>query len=117
MGPDPSRQDPAIESSIPIHLTVERTRPKRAGDSYTPPYPSYSARFAEGINNLVCAFLGVQSRPPLSNAAKAASAGMWELCAQEDGPISREHAVHTDEQGFDNQVIIAYWDNVEAYGR
>ncbi|WP_368074328.1 phenylacetaldoxime dehydratase family protein [Arthrobacter sp. 24S4-2] len=42
---------------------------------------------------------------------------MWELCAQEDGPISREHAVHTDEQGFDNQVIIADWDDAEAYGR
>jgi aldoxime dehydratase len=48
-------------------------------------------------------------------AGKAAQAG--ELCAQDDGPISREYAVHTDEQGFDNQVIIAYWDDAEAYGR
>jgi aldoxime dehydratase len=42
---------------------------------------------------------------------------MWELCAQDDGPISREYAVHTDEQGFDNQIIIAYWDDADAYGR
>ncbi|AFR28936.1 phenylacetaldoxime dehydratase family protein [Arthrobacter sp. Rue61a] len=117
MAPDPSRQDPAIESSIPRHFTVKRTRPKRAGAGYTPPYPSYSVRFAEGVSNLVCAFLGVQSRAPLSHEAKVASAGMWELCANEDAPMSREHAVHTDEQGFDNQVIIAYWDDVEAYGR
>ncbi|MET3903033.1 aldoxime dehydratase [Paenarthrobacter sp. 4246] len=106
-----------MESSIPAHLMVERTRPKRVGDRYTPPYPSYSVRFGEGVSSLVCAFLGVQSRHPLSMEAKAASAGMWELCAQENGPISREHAVHTDEQGFDNQVIIAYWDDAGAYRR
>jgi aldoxime dehydratase len=108
---------PALESAIPTHLSAKRTRPKRVGDSYTPPYPSYSVRFAEGVSSLVCAFFGVQSKQPLSSGAKLASAGMWELCVQEDGPLSREHAVHTDEQGFENQVIIAYWDDAEAYGR
>jgi aldoxime dehydratase len=117
MAPGSGEQEPVMESSIPAHLTVERTRTKRVGDSYTPPYPSYSVRFAEGVSSLVCAFFGVQSKQPLSSEAKVTSAGMWELCAQEDGPISREHAVHTDEQGFDNQVIIAYWDDAEAYGR
>ena len=106
-----------MESSIAPHLTVERTRTKRVGDSYTPPYPSYSVRFAEGANLLVCALFGVQSQKPLSTEAKEASAGMWELCAQEDGPMSRERAVHTDEQGFENQVIIGYWDDAEAFGR
>ena len=110
-------QKPATESSIPAHLSVERTRSKRVGDGYTPPYPSYSVRFGEGVSNLVCAFFGVQSKQPLSSEAKLASAGMWELCGEEDGPISREYAVHTDEQGFDNQVIIAYWDNPQTYGR
>ena len=117
MAPGPGGLEPAMESSIPAHLTVKRTRTKRVGENYTPPYPSYSVRFAEGVSNLVCAFLGVQSKQPLSREAKAASDGMWELCARDDGPISREHAVHTDEQGFDNQVIIAYWDDAEAYGR
>lgn len=106
-----------MESSIAAHLRVERTRSKRVGDNYAPPYPSYSVRFAEGVSQLVCAFFGVQSKHPLSSEAKVASAGMWELCAQEDGPMSREYAVHTDEQGFDNQVIIAYWDDADAYGR
>ncbi|MDP9904795.1 phenylacetaldoxime dehydratase family protein [Arthrobacter bambusae] len=96
---------------------MKRTRPKRVGDSYTPPYPSYSVRFADGVNSLVCAFFGVQSKKPLASEAKVASAGMWELCAKEDGPISREHAVHTDDQGFENRLIIAYWDDPEAYGR
>jgi aldoxime dehydratase len=108
-------QEPAMESSIPAHLQVERTRSKRVGDGYTPPYPSYSVRFAEGVSQLVCAFFGVQSRQPLSSEAILASAAMWELCAQDGGPISREYAVHTDEQGFDNQVIIAYWDDAEVY--
>lgn len=106
-----------MESSIPEHLTVQRTRTTRVGAGYTPPYPSYSARFAEGVKSLVCAFLGVQSQHPLSVEAKAASEGMWELCAEADGPVSRERAFHTDERGFDNQIVIAYWDDAEAYGR
>lgn len=106
-----------MESSIPPHLTVERTRTKKVGGGYTPPYPSYSARFGEGVSSLVCAFFGVQSRQPLSEEAKEASAGMWDLCSDTDGPMSRERAVHTDEQGFDNQVIIAYWDDPDAFGR
>ncbi|MDR6688329.1 aldoxime dehydratase [Arthrobacter sp. 1088] len=117
MPPGSGEQAGALESAIPAHLSVERTRTRRVGDNYTPPYPSYSVRFADGVSSLVCAFFGVQSKPPLSRGAKAASAGMWELCAQADGPISREHAVHTDEQGFENQVIIAYWDDTEAYRR
>lgn len=114
---DRDKQEPAMESSIPLHLTAERTRAKGVGDEYTPPYPSYSVRFAEGVSSLVCAFFGVQSRQPLSMEARDASAGMWELCGQEDGPISREYAVHTDERGFDNRVIIAYWDDASTYGR
>jgi aldoxime dehydratase len=106
-----------MESSIPQHLTVERTRPKRVDGDYTPPYPSYSVRFAEGVTRLVCAFFGVQSQQPLSDEAKDASAGMWDLCSDTDGPMSREGAVHTDDQGFDNQVIIAYWDDAKAFGR
>lgn len=106
-----------MESSIPAHLTVGRTRNSRAGAGYTPPYPSYSARFSEAVTSLVCAFLGVQSQGTLSSEAKDASARMWELCSHIHGPKSRELAVHTDEQGFANQVIIAYWDDAEAYGR
>lgn len=106
-----------MESSIPPHLTVERTRTKRVGEGYTPPYPLYSARFGEGVSSLVCAFFGVQSPQPLTGEAKEASAGMWELCSDTDGPMSRERAVHTDEQGFDNKVIIAYWADAEAFGR
>lgn len=117
MALDQGERESALESSIPVHLSVERTQTKGVGDEYTPPYPSYSVRFAEGVSSLVCAFFGVQSKQPLSTKAKAASAGMWELCGQEDGPISREHAVHTDEQGFDNKVIIAYWDDAKTYER
>lgn len=117
MGPGTGKRGPALQSSIPAHLSRERTRTKRVGENYTPPYPSYSVRFAESVNSLVCTFLGVQSQHPLSNEAKAASAAMWELCASADGPIAREYAVHTDEQNFDNQVIIAYWDNPEAHAR
>lgn len=106
-----------LESAIPAQLRVEQTRTRRIEDGYTPPYPSYSARFADGVNSLVCAFFGVQSTQPLSNGARAASAGMWDLCAEPDGPMSREHAVHADERGFDNQVIIAYWDDTAAFGR
>ncbi|SEH56930.1 MULTISPECIES: phenylacetaldoxime dehydratase family protein [unclassified Leifsonia] len=106
-----------LESAIPAHLRVEGSRSPRGDDGRTPPYPSYSARFPETVRAVACAFLGVQSARPLSTAARAASAEIWELCSGENGPSSRERATHTDEQGFDNLVIIAYWDDVEAYRR
>lgn len=104
-----------LESAIPVHLRMERTRTRRVKDSYVPPYPSYSARFAESVSGLVCAFFGVQSERVLSSGAKAASSEIWGLCGEPDGPASRERAVYTDQHGYVNQIIIAYWDDVEVY--
>jgi aldoxime dehydratase len=50
----------ALESSIAAHLRTERTRPTRKGEAFTPPYPSFSARFAPAVSAVVMAYFGAQ---------------------------------------------------------
>ena len=55
-------REPGIvaESAIPPHLTVERTRPRRVPDDYAPPYPSFVARNAPEVSQVVMAYFGLQ---------------------------------------------------------
>ncbi len=55
---------PPIESAIPPALQCPRTRHKRAPDDYVPPYPSYVARFAPGVERVVMAFLDCSTTRP-----------------------------------------------------
>ena len=63
-----------VESAIPPHLTVERTRPRRVPDGYAPPYPSYVARNAQSVDKVVMAYLGLQPvGDPRTNAEMSAA--------------------------------------------
>lgn len=106
-----------MESAIPEHLVTERTIAPRMREGHTPPYPSFSARFGDKIDGVTCALLGVQSPAPLNASAQQAAEQIWEACAAEDGPVSREVATHVDEQGYENRLILAYWDDQERFER
>lgn len=106
-----------MEPSIPQHLMASRTQPLRMREGHTPPYPSYSGRFGELNQGVVCTILGVQERGSLSNFAQAALREMWQTCGGQDAPGSREVAKHIDERGYENRVIIAYWDETETFDR
>ena len=51
-----------MESAIPSHLQCPRTRPVRASEDYTPPYPSWVARMDPSVKQVAMAYLGVQYR-------------------------------------------------------
>lgn len=53
-----------MESAIPAHLSVQRVHPPRTSRSFHPPYPSFSARFDPGVEQVVMAYLGVQYATP-----------------------------------------------------
>lgn len=106
-----------MESAIPAHLRTERTRDRRIDDNYRPPAPAFAARFPESVKTVVCAYLGVQSRDVLSSEAAAASAEMLARCTAEDGPDSVEQASFTDEAGYANRVVIAYWSDPVVFER
>lgn len=109
---------PSIESAIPPALQCPRTRPKRVPDDYVPPYPSYVARFAPGVERVVMAFFGVQhddrTDPATVRAILDATAARF---AATDGPGHWDRAVAVDAAGCTNVVSIAYWTDPAAFGR
>lgn len=103
-----------MDSAIPAHLTVARTRPRRVSEGRTPPYPSYSARLEPGVQQVVMAYFGLQYRgdPPLGalDVLDAAFAGP-------DGPGHHDRARQTTPDGTTDVVSIAYWDDPAVFDR
>ncbi len=107
-----------LESAIPSHLVVPRTQIARTPADFTPPYPSFSARFAAKTKRVVMAYFGVQC-PQLSEPALLAPtlAELREQLAAEDGAGHVDRATYVDEAGFTTVLVIAYWDDPERYDR
>lgn len=96
-----------MESAIPGHLVVERTRHRRVPDDYAPPYPSFVARSATSVEQVVMAYLGLQftGEPPPLDVLDAAFAAV-------DGPG------HHDRAARDGEIVsIGYWDDPAAFDR
>lgn len=115
---NPSNSAPPIESAIPPQLRCPRTCHKRVSDDYVPPYPSYVARFAPGVEQVVMAFFGLQYRegtdPAIVRSMLDATAARF---AADDGPGHWDRAISVDRAGYTNVVSIAYWTEPAAFGR
>ena len=61
-----------MESAIPPHLRVDRSRTRRIPDDYAPPYPGYVARHKPSVKRVVMAYFGVQYPGAVPAAATAA---------------------------------------------
>ncbi len=110
-----------LESSIAPHLVVPRTRPTRKSDTFTPPYPSFSARFPTDVVSVVMAYLGVQHAPDADAAVVAAAdaevAALVDRLTGPDGAGSVERTHYVDEAGHPTTVVIAYWTDEARYRR
>ena len=100
-----------MESAIPEHLQTARTRHRRVGDDYAPPYPSFVARHKPSVTRVVMAYFGLQSRGAPPAAAEQALARLASDFAAADGPTHWDRASYVDEAGFTNVVTVAYWDD------
>ena len=102
-----------MESAIPPHLTVPRTLPPRKGEDFIPPYPSFVARQAPSVRQVVMAYLGEQSW------SRPARGGLGDALSGPDGP--RHHDVATQAHPQDGRpadlVTVAYWDDLAAFDR
>ncbi|ODU01398.1 MAG: phenylacetaldoxime dehydratase [Pseudonocardia sp. SCN 72-86] len=102
-----------MESAIPGHLTVERTRPRRIPDDYQPPYPAFVARSRPEVQRVVMAYFGLQFGDADPAAALAA---LDDAFGGTDGPGHHERTRHVDESVHEI-VCIAYWDEPETFDR
>jgi aldoxime dehydratase len=108
-----------MESAIPVHLRAQCPRRRRVPDDYTPPYPSYVARHAESVTQVVMAYFGVQFRdtPTQCETAQSALTRLEEAFRAADGPGHWDRARCVDETGVTNVISIAYWDDPAAFDR
>ena len=100
-----------MESAIPPHLQVARTRHRRVPDDYQPPYPAFVARHQRAVEKVVMAYFGLQYRDEAPPARAAALASLEAMFAAKNGPKHWDRAAYRDEAGYDNVVSVAYWDD------
>ncbi|WP_218610976.1 phenylacetaldoxime dehydratase family protein [Pseudonocardia sp. KRD291] len=104
-----------MESAIPAHLAVPRTRPSRVPDDFRPAYPSFVARTPESTAQVVMAYLGAQ-RPAGAEPGETPAA-LVQALAGPDGPAHHDRATQVRRDGPTDVVTVAYWDDPAAFDR
>ncbi|KAH9895478.1 heme-containing dehydratase protein [Xylariomycetidae sp. FL2044] len=109
-----------LEPAIPEHLRQERALPVNLpAPDFQPAYPSYSARFPKSAKDLVLAIFGSQyaCRDDDDGAATANITSLLNADAveRESRPSFFEPAAVTDNRGFYNVAVLAYWPTKDAY--
>jgi aldoxime dehydratase len=107
-----------MESAIDKHLVCPRRLSRRVDDDYQPPFPMYVARAAEDLQQVVMGYFGVQYRGAGKRAA--ALAALRRIVADfgaVDGPANHDLTQHTDNEGYDNLIVVGYWRDPAAYQR
>lgn len=103
-----------MESAVPRHLARERLVQRRVAETYVPPYPAWVARFADSVDGVVMAYFGIQSQGRVSDAAFLP---IEERLSETDGPRHVDRARYVDNAGYDTRIVIAYWDEPQAFDR
>ena len=104
-----------MESAIPPHLRLERTRIRRIPDSFRPPAASYVARFKPTVSRLVMAYFGIQHDGTHSPFVAQALDYISTRLNMDGGTTQWDRASYVDEAGFTNIVTVAYWDSIEKF--
>lgn len=105
-----------MESAIDAHLQCPRTRTRRVGDTFQPPYPAYSARAPQTMTQVVMAYFGVQVHQDVDRAQDA-FARMCSLFKLPDGPGHRDTVRFADANGAETLMAIAYWGDPMQFQR
>jgi len=107
-----------LESAIPSHLAQERTQPSKLPDDYNPPFPAFTARFPKEVKDIVMVTLGAQypsSDSTDSQAGLKKLIGFFSRDPEKYHPTYYETASVTDNAGFYNEVVIAYWHSTSLH--
>ena len=101
----------ALEPAISQHLQKPRTCPVSKPPNYTPPFPSYCARFPNQMPDLVMASIGAQypSKDAFSSPAIEKLKTFMTTSSSSSLPSFWEIASVTDKRGFYNISVVAYW--------
>lgn len=98
------------EAAIPAHLRTERTCPASSRDGWTPPYPSYVARFDESLRGIGMLIIGVQlpQRDTTSETIQVVRETMRLYLKSTEVYRHFDEVVFSDAAGLRNYAFIAY---------
>lgn len=109
-----------LEPAIPSWLLQDRTVAARKSSGFKPPYDLYTSRFPKSTKDIVMAIIGVQYDNAEMNdghaLAKISSYLTAEAIPSALRPSFHEFAAVTDNRGFYNIAVLAYWPSKGAYG-
>lgn len=109
-----------LEPAIPSWLLQDRTVAARKSSGFKPPYDLYTSRFPKSTKDIVMAIIGVQYAKAEMNdghaLAKISSYLTAEAAPSASRPSFHEVASVTDNRGFYNIAVLAYWPSKGAYG-
>lgn len=106
-----------MESAIDKHLKCPRTLSRRVDDDYQPPFPMWVARADASLQQVVMAYLGIQFREEQREAALKAMRDIVGSFGLADGPQQHDLTHHTDNQGYENFIVVGYWRDPAAHCR
>lgn len=105
-----------MESAIDTHLVCPRSISRRVPDDYQPPFPMFVGRADQQIRQVTMGYLGVQSKGEENRAtALAALKTLVASFEHDDGPIHHDITYHQDNQGYDNYMVVGYWNDPSVF--
>src|ERR1700722_17826087 len=104
-----------MESAIPPHLQVARTRHRRVPDDYQPPYPAFVARHRATVERVVMAYFGLQYRGDAPPARAAALAWLEVQFAGPNGPKHWDGAAYRAEAGNISVLSVSNWNDQQPF--
>lgn len=111
----------ALESSIAAHLRTERKIPARKDERFTPPYPSFSARFPTSVVQVTMAYFGAQHPADADFSTRERARAELDRLVEElggaNGAGDIDRARYTDEASYETTLVIAYWSDPAVYDR
>jgi len=107
-----------MESAIDGYLSCPRTLSRRVPDDYVPPFPMWVARSKEQLQQVVMGYFGVQFKGEVHrDAALNALRHIVASFSETDGPQQHDLTHHEDNQGYENLMVVGYWNDPQAYER
>lgn len=99
-----------LEPAIPDDLRVERVCPMSMKQNWTPPYPSFSARFEPSLDSLGMLILGVQGANDAPRRAQIHDVGQQLMAdtAQVKEILYRDQSEFIDSANMFNRIVVCY---------
>ncbi len=107
-----------MESAIDTHLACPRSISRRVPADYQPPFPMWVGRADHQIEQVTMGYLGVQSRgEDQRSAALGAVRHLVDSLSTADGTQHHDITHHVDNQGYDNYIVVGYWNDPATFRR